>query len=333
MAGPPHRVRNLLVVALVGGALAIGAVALALVLRRAPSVDAPPVPGVAAWRRLADAPLALTEVAAAPFQSRIWVAGGLDAAGDAVTAVQAYDPVTDRWSDGPELPEPIHHSALVAHEGSLWLIGGYFGPSFQRATDAVWRLDAGATAWIAGPVMPEPRAAGAAATDGLGRIVYAGGVGPDGVSADVFALEGGAWRRVGALSVAREHLGATSDGAGSVYVLGGRNGITGNLGAVDVATVDGVRSLGDRVTPRGGVAGFFHAGVGACLVGGEEPAGTRSEVECVRPDGAVVALPRLGVARHGLGAAVLDGVAYVVLGGPEPGLHVSPIVEALDLPD
>jgi hypothetical protein len=332
MAAPPHRVRNLLVVGLVAGALAVGAVALALALRRAPTVDAPPVPGVAGWRRLADAPLALTEVAAAPFDGRIWVAGGLDAGGSAVGAVLVYDPGSDTWSNGPDLAEPVHHAALIADSDALYLIGGYTGITFDRPTDAVWRLDRGSTAWTPDPPLPEPRGAGAGASDGGGRIVFAGGVGPDGVSADVFVGEGGSWQALGALAVTREHLGAASDGAGTVYVLGGRNGITGNLGNVDVATADGVRSLGDRLTPRGGVAGFFHPSVGACLVGGEEPAGTRSEVECVGPDGEVVALPRLGVARHGLGAVVLDGVAYVVLGGPEPGLHVSPVVEALDLP-
>src|SRR5687768_10394437 len=34
-----------------------------------------------AWRQVADAPLALTEVAAATLDDRIWVAGGLTAAG------------------------------------------------------------------------------------------------------------------------------------------------------------------------------------------------------------------------------------------------------------
>jgi hypothetical protein len=43
-------------------------------------------------------------------------------------------------------------------------------------------------------------------------------------------------------------------------------------------------------------------------------------------------VPGLAHARHGLGAAVVDGVAYVLLGGDQPGLFVSPTVEALDLP-
>ena len=332
MAGQPHHARNLLIVGLAASALAVGAVALVLVLRRAPTVDAPAVPGLEAWRRGADAPLALTEVAAAPFDGRIWVVGGLDAAGDSVDAVLVYDPASDTWSEGPALTDPVHHAALTADGDALYLIGGYSGRTFDRPTDTVWRLDRGSTTWAPDRPLPEPRGAGAGAWDGAGRIVFAGGVGPNGVSADVFVGEDHGWRRLGSLAVAREHLGIASDGAGTVYVLGGRNGITGNLGAVDVASGERVSSLGDLLTPRGGVAGFYHPGVGACLAGGEEPAGTRAEVECIGSAGSVVALPRLRVPRHGLGAVVVDGVAYVLLGGPEPGLYVSPVVELLQLP-
>jgi hypothetical protein len=37
-------------------------------------------------------------------------------------------------------------------------------------------------------------------------------------------------------------------------------------------------------------------------------------------------------ARHGLGAAVVDGTVYVLFGGPEPGPFVSHTVEVLELP-
>lgn len=331
MSGPSQRWRNRLIVAAAGSAIAVLGVVAALELRGAPSVDAPDVPGVAGWRRLGEAPLALTEVAAAAFDGRIWVAGGLDANGRAVATVQVYEPAADSWSEGRALPGPVHHASLVADDGGLVLLGGYAGDTFDRPTDEVWRLSAAGARWSPGPALPEPRGAGAAAWDGE-RIVFAGGVGPEGVAGTVFAGTGDGWQELGRVDTAREHLGAASDGKGATYVLGGRNGITGNLGTVDLVTGGSIEPLGELLTPRGGVAGFWHPGVGACLVGGEEPAGTRSEVECVGPDGSVVALPDLAVARHGLGAAIVDGVVFVVLGGPEPGLHVSGVVEALDLP-
>ena len=90
-------------------------------------------------------------------------------------------------------------------------------------------------------------------------------------------------------------------------------------------------SVGATLTPRGGVAAFATPEGQACLVGGEAPIGTLRLVECVDADGQIRGLPPLEVPRHGLGAVVLDGVAYVLLGGEEPGLFVSGVVETLAL--
>jgi Kelch motif len=288
-------------------------------------------PGEAGWARAAAAPIALTEVAAAAHQGRIWVAGGLDDAGRAVDHLLVYDPVGDAWAQWPSLPEPVHHSALVSDGDALFLVGGYTGNGFDRPTAAVWRLDdADAGAWTAAPPLPDPRAAGAAAWSGRGAILYGGGVGPTGVSAEVFSFEAGEWRASASLSRPREHLAASSGGVGSVAFLGGRDA-GGNLGTVDVVTTTGeVRRGLDLPTPRGGVAAFAAGVLGDCVVGGEGPNGTFADVECVAESGTTT-LPGLTSPRHGLGAAVVEGRAYVLLGGPRPGLTVSAAVEVLDL--
>ena len=283
------------------------------------------------WTTLRGARVALTEVAAAPLRDRIWVAGGLASDGGAVDLVQVYDVATDRWSEGPRLPAPIHHAALVSDGRELYLLGGYEGSGFGSPTRAVRRLDPARARWEDGPPLPEARAAGAAAWDGT-RILYAGGVGPAGVSDAVFVLDGGAWRPSGRLSAAREHLAAASDGGGRTWFLGGRtSGLGTNLGVVDRVEGERAAAVSVGLTPRGGVAGFWSTPHGACLVGGEGPAGTFADVECIDRDGRVVRLPSLTEARHGLGAAVVRDVAYVLLGGPQPGLHVSGTVEALGL--
>jgi len=162
--------------------------------------------------------------------------------------------------------------------------------------------------------------------------VYGGGVGPEGLSGDVWSLEGDRWTRAGELATPREHLAAAGDGQGRVFLLGGRTGGVGtNVAAVDVVEAGSVTPVGALPTPRGGVAGFFAPGVGACAAGGEGPSGTFTDVECVGASGAVAELPGLAVPRHGVGAAVADGVAYVLLGGTEPGLTVSADVQALPL--
>ena len=285
-----------------------------------------------AWRQVADAPAALTEVAAATLDDRIWVVGGLTAEGAGSAEVHVYEPVDDSWTSGPDLPGPVHHSSLVSDGTSLWLVGGYTGSGFDAPTAEVWRLDPSESeGWVAAAPLPEPRGAGAAAWDGS-RIVYAGGVGPGGVSGAVFAFEGGTWSQVARLATPREHLAATSDGEGSVFVLGGRvGGLDANLATADLVQEDSATEIGELPTRRGGVAAFWSPVVGACLVGGESPGGTNAQVECIDVDGDVSVLPNLARPRHGLGAAVVNDVAYVLLGGDQPGLFVSPTAEALDL--
>ena len=297
-----------------------------------PITDQPATSEPVGWQRRTDAPLALTEVAAAAHDGLIWVAGGLDGSGAAVTAVLRYDPVGDTWDRAADLPEAVHHSSLVSTGTALLLVGGYAGNGFDRPTAAVWRLDPTAGSWVAAAALPEPRAAGGAGWDGEDLVVYAGGVGPGGVSDGVFTLESGAWRSAAPLSVAREHLAvAGPDEAGWVSVIGGRRGgLDTNLGRVDLIDGDKTLTLGDLLIPRGGVAAFHAPDLGACLVGGEGPGGTFADVECV-DDGGLVTLPSMAHPRHGLGAAVVDRTAYALLGGEQPGLFVSSIVEALDL--
>ena len=158
-------------------------------------------------------------------------------------------------------------------------------------------------------------------------------MGPAGVTGDVFVRGNDAWSRLGQLTIPREHLAATSDGNGKVFIMGGRRGgLDTNLARVDLVFDGTVEELVDLPTPRGGVAAFWTMRTGACLVGGESPDGTNEQVECVYDDGTIIGQPSLGESRHGLGAAVVDGIAYTLLGGPQPGLTVSGTVEALELP-
>lgn len=295
----------------------------------APTPSGAPAPA-AAWEPRADAPFARLEMAVAEHDGVIWLAGGLDAFGAALTDVAIYDPATDTWSDGPDLPVSLHHAAMVSTGDDLLVIGGFLGPSFAAPSDGVLRLTDAGDAWAMGPALPAARAAGAAAWDGT-RVVYGGGVSVA-VEEEVFALEDGAWRQIGALQVNREHLAAASDGEGRTWFLGGRQGnLVTNLGLVDLVEGDEISAAGELPTPRGGVAAFWAPSVGACLSGGEATTEAFDVVECIDGDGTVTTLPATTVRRHGHGAAVVDGVAYAVLGGPTPGLAVSSSIEALDL--
>lgn len=288
--------------------------------------------GVAeAWEHLPDAPFARLEMAVTAHDGRVWLAGGLSALGEALIDVDIFDPASGAWSEGPSLPAPVHHAALVSTGDELLLVGGYQGSDFNRPTDLVLVLADGDAAWREGASLPEARAAGAAAWDGS-RVVYAGGVGPEGVSADVYALVGDAWERIGSMAQTREHLAATSDGDGAVWLLGGRVGsLTTNLDVVELVSGSSITSIGSLPTARGGVAAFHAPGLGACLTGGEAPEFAFTTVECIDADGTIVTLPELNEPHHGHGAAVVNGIAFVVLGGPEPSLSAGATVESLAL--
>jgi hypothetical protein len=285
-----------------------------------------PAPTGPGWRDKATAPTPRTEVSAGVLGDRIWVAGGLTEGG-ATAEVAIYDPAADAWTGGPDLPEPRHHTASAGDGERLWIVGGY--TSGNQPADTVWTIEN--DTWTTGPALPEPRAAGALAWDGT-RLVYAGGVGPDGLAGDVFVLRDDSWERIGELGTPREHLAAAADGEGTTWFLAGRSGgLDTNLPDVDVVTGEDVRKAGEVPTPRGGVAGFHAPGRGGCVVGGEGTGGTFAQVECLDANGKASRLPTLRHSRHGLGAAVVDGVAYTLLGGPEPGLTVADVVEALRL--
>jgi non-specific serine/threonine protein kinase len=284
---------------------------------------------VLAWQELAPAPLARLEMATAAHDGRIWLAGGLSPLGEAVSEVEIFDPASGEWSSGPALPTGIHHAALVSDGDRLLLLGGYLGASFNQPTDIVLTLPDGAESWEPGPPLPEARGAGAAAWDGQ-RVVYAGGVGTGGVSGDVFALQDGSWERLGAMPRTREHLAAASDGQGRTWLLGGRIGsLESNLADIDLVEGASVTALEALPTPRGGVGAFYVPELGACLTGGEALSGAFTAVECVDLDGTVSTAAEMRVPRHGHGAAVVDGVAYVLLGGPTPGLSAHSSVESL----
>jgi hypothetical protein len=286
-------------------------------------------PAAAGWRPGPSAPFARLEMATAAHDDRIWLAGGLQPDGSATDALSIFDPAAGTWTEGPALPSARHHAALVSDGARLLLLGGYLGAS-NRPTDEVWVLDTDGDAWQPGPPLPEPRGAGAAAYDGT-RVIYAGGVGQGAVRADVYALEGDAWTRIGALERSREHLAAATDGDGRTWLMGGRQGgLDRNLGDVEVVEGDDIRPL-SAITPRGGVAAFFAPGIGVCLTGGETPPFAMATVECVDSQGRRTALADMGQRRHGHGAAVVDGIVYALLGGEAPGLSASSTIELLSL--
>jgi Kelch motif protein len=283
----------------------------------------------ASWTKLPKAPKPLEGAAVTAFQQKVWVAGGVspDGGRPRLADVQIYDPATRSWSSGPPLPAAVSHAALVGSETELYLIGGLVE---RGSTPDVLRLDTSTGTWQPAPALPGPRGAGAAAWDGS-KIVFAGGVRPDHRAADdVWALENDQWRRLGSLQLAREKLTAVSDEFGTVWFLGGRDPFAtppAAMGLVDVVSVSGVHASTAQIEPRIAPAGFYLAGAGPCVVGGEFAGGFSASISCVDAT-KNTGQPQLSNARGGLGAATVDKVVYVV-GGYGAGRHGSGDMESL----
>ena len=133
----------------------------------------------AKWKSAADMPAPRNQFGTVTHQGKIYAIGGqfhhdstsgkpaLDQA-----RVDIYDPATDSWSSGPELPIPHSHSenSTFLHKGRLFVIGGR---SVNRVEAAIWVLSAEGK-WSRFGTLPVPLI-GPAARIIAGRLVVAGG--------------------------------------------------------------------------------------------------------------------------------------------------------------
>lgn len=290
-----------------------------------------------AWRPLESAPEARTEVAGAALSGRVAAVGGITADGEASARVNLYDPRRGRWIRLPDLPEARHHAMAATRGGRLYVVGGYRPDAEGGApADTAWVLFD--RRWRALPRLPEPRAAGGAAIV-RNRIYVIGGVtGERGrrlASASLFLdLRTLRWSPFAGISPPREHLGVTAL-FGSVYAVGGRTGgLETNVARAEA--YDTVRRvwtrLPDAPTARGG-NGAATADRQVVAAGGERPGGTIAPTDAFDPrTGTWRTLPPSPRPRHGAAIVGIGRTVYQAMGGPEPGLSVSPTLMALRVP-
>lgn len=273
-----------------------------------------------------------TEVTGTLWDGKVVVVAGLLVDDTPSAQVDFYDPATDRWSPGPPLPVPLHHTAAGVLGGRLYVVGGYTGTSGRwMPVSDVHSLGPGETAWRSEPALAGPRGALAVATldDAL---VAVGGVGSGReVRTEVLRLGAAAWEQGPDLPHPTEHLAAAGAG-GRAYAIGGRyRSLEGNLDTVhSFAPGDG----GWRKEPslnhtRGGIGAATAAGR-PCVAGGEEPEGTIASIECLA-DRRWRPVATLAVPRHGIAVVAVGPMLHVIGGGPEPGLFVSDAHEAFNL--
>lgn len=285
----------------------------------------------AAWQARTPAPIARQEVASASLDGRVWVIGGLTAAG-ASAAVESYDPATDRWAAGPDLPVAVHHAAATVYKGEIVVLGGFVDAAtlYAKASDRAFALRSGG--WVELPRLRRPRGAGAAATVGT-SLVLVGGRDDAALVGPTEVYDGAAWHDAEAIPTRRDHLAAVSDGR-SVFTVGGRflspGATTAALERFD-PTANAWERLAPMPTARAGL-GAALAGGRIVAAGGEDPTGTFPEVEAYDIAAARwSALPPLPSPRHGLAVERVGTQVLALVGGTAYGVAPSKLAEALTI--
>lgn len=279
------------------------------------------------WAMGAGMPLARSEHAVAELNGSVWVLGGYPPGRLPSNLVQIYDSATSRWSLGPRLPQPLHHTMVKAVSGRLYVIGGEMdGASTGRPeifVNQVWMHDPAVGGWVARAPMPTARSGGGSAVLD-GRIYVAGGRPPGGSAFEVYDPATNSWERLPDLPTQRNHLAMAAIN-GRIYVVGGRTGPGAMAERVDVVEIyDPATRRWSRgaslPAPRGGITGAVHAG---CLFvfGGE---GERTHVLGLTPNAygydpradRWTRLPDMPIGVHGLkGSAVIGGRIFLPGGG------------------
>lgn len=286
----------------------------------------------------AELPEPRTEVVGVVWRGLVAVAGGLTPDGAGSRRFDVWDPATDRWSPGPDLPIPLHHAGMATLGERVYVVGGFSNEAGGEwlSQARAFSLGPGDEAWRDEPSMGRPRGALALAATAE-RLVAIGGVAEGTLTARVesWAPGEGAWQVEPGLATAREHLAAAVALDGRVYAIAGRQGgIDTNLASVESWAPGDAEWRAEPPVghPRGGIgAAAFDDGL-LCVAGGEEPAGTIAPVECLdvaSGEGTWTVVGELSVPRHGLAVVALAGRLHVVGGGPDPGLFVSGAHEIL----
>ena len=181
------------------------------------------------WADRATSPIARFEALGIAAYGKIYVFGGYNSQLQATARADAYVPETDSWQPLSPMPEALTHTPVVLEENIIWFIGGFLGDHPGPSIDRVWKYNITLDTWSAGPSLPAPRGAGAAAIGGR-KLHFFGGTDRqnnqynDVTSHYVLDLDnqGAGWQLLAELPEARNHLGGIALN-GKIYAIGGQS--------------------------------------------------------------------------------------------------------------
>jgi len=303
-----------------------------------------------AWGNAAPLPLNTQELYPSVHKGRLYVAGGIASKLGVpyfTDRCVSYDPTTNEWRDEADLPEPLHHAALVSNGDRLFLVGGFNGGinHIWRMRDQVYELQE--DKWVAINRLPQAQAEGVLSLAQDGALHLVTGQSPLGEAnskrsdhSEVtthlrWDPNDETWETRAPIPTPRNS--ATGGWIDNQLVVAGGRTANGNLDETEIYDLDSDkwRTAAPLPLPQAGTASTI-VDDGLIVFGGE----------IFVPNAAVFAevwryslsadkwqsLPDMLTPRHGIGAGRFGDKIYVVGGATSPsGRGTSNANEVLDL--
>ena len=269
-----------------------------------------------------------SEFALAESNGKIYVMGGYppeSGPNRTKSTVQIYDIASDRWSLGPQLPQPNNHGMAAAVNGKIYMIGGQTTDDQNGATavNTVYELDPAGGAWVEKAKMPTARSGGVAVVH-AGKIYVAGGRVPRGNDFAVYDPAADKWEVLPDLPSQRNHItGAAINGR--IHIVGGRlgNGLSPLKSDANEVYDPQTRTWTTAAPLLFGRSGMNGVMARGCfhVWGGESPTGMTPDHDYYDPrTNKWSSLGNMPIPVHGVvGATFVDGLIWAVGGGTQIG--------------
>lgn len=302
------------------------------------------------WQVAAPLPIQTQELYPAVHQGRLYVAGGIASKLRVPYFTNncfSFEPNSNTWRKEPDLPEPMHHAALISTGERLFLVGGFNGGYTH-----IWRMrgdiyELTDEAWKKVAELPKPQAEGILATSPTGEIHLVTGQNQRGDanakrSDHVEVATHLSWIPVAKRWIQRTPIPTPRNSAtggwveDQLIVTGGRTS-AGNLDTTEIYDLktNQWRAAAPLPLPQAGTASVV-VDDGIIVFGGEIFTPTSKVFKEVwryhLNDDRWSQLPSMRTPRHGIGAGRFGQRVYVIGGATEPGgKGTSNANEVLDL--
>ncbi|MET0266201.1 MAG: kelch repeat-containing protein [Duganella sp.] len=189
------------------------------------------------WRQGAAAPLEIHHMQALAHDGKLYIVGALTGGFPEETPLDhilIYDPASDRWSAGPQIPEQRRRGGggVVAHEGRIYLVGGNTRGHMSGYVPWLDVFDPATGAWTRLPDAPHARDHfHAVVIDG--QLYAAGGrrsahdagdtLSMTIAQVDVYDIAAGRWRTLAAPLPTPRAGAAVAAVGGKLLVMGGES--------------------------------------------------------------------------------------------------------------